>query len=243
MENLAYYRKRAVEALYERLQASPEPSGLDDMVDGLLRLSGGLPGRPAGRAVYLGLFPLPAGMLVSQLQFERMVGNPEVAKVYYPYLNGLLALHGIDNALRVSHFLAQALHESGHLRYMRELWGPTSIQQTYDPPGRKAQMLGNDTPGDGFRYRGGGWLQLTGKHNYREFSLATGIDLLNKPEDITLPFNAIKTACWYWQTRGINRHADKDDTEAVTRAINGGLTNLADRERILVSVRRIMVGA
>lgn len=125
---------------------------------------------------------------------------------------------GIDTPLRQCHWLAQMAHESGGFVYVRELWGPTAAQKRYE--GRLD--LGNTQPGDGMRFRGRGFIQVTGRANYQECSLALFGDerLLFNPE--LLEFDPAASAGWYWQSRRINRFADKDDVLAVSRAINLG---------------------
>jgi putative chitinase len=101
------------------------------------------------------------------------------ADVYLPYLNRYMTRYGIDNRMRVCHFLAQIAHESGELRYTRELAGGTEYE------GRKD--LGNTKPGDGVRYKGRGLIQITGRVNYHEISKSTGIDFEGHPDWLELP--------------------------------------------------------
>lgn len=139
----------------------------------------------------------------------------------------------IDTPLRFAHFLAQLLHETGAFRWNRELWGPTAAQKRYE--GRAD--LGNTDPGDGFRFRGRGYIQLTGRANYRAYSDFLGVDLVAFPDVVaSLPF-AAHVAGWYWNSRRINEYADADDIRRVTRAINGGYNGLADRREWLAKVK------
>lgn len=145
---------------------------------------------------------------------------------------------GINTPLRQAHWLAQIAHESGRFRYVREIWGPTPQQLRYEPPSPLAKQLGNTEPGDGKRFMGRGFIQVTGRANYAAASLAifgTTI-LLTKPE--ALEQNPAVSAGWYWASRSINRHADKDDLMAVTKAINGGTNGLADRAACLAIAKR-----
>ena len=144
---------------------------------------------------------------------------------------------GIDTTLRKSHFLAQVAHESGAGRWLEEIWGPTPAQRRYE--GRKD--LGNTEPGDGRRFAGRGYIQLTGRSNYAEFSR----DLFGDARALTHPHMVAKlpyaawTAGWYWHKRGINALADRDSLELVTRRVNGGLNGLADRARYLHMAKRL----
>ena len=98
--------------------------------------------------------------------------------------------------------------------------------------GRK--NLGNTQEGDGWKYRGAGLIQLTGRSNFEQANKALNFDLVNRPERVAEDnVIAALAACWYWQSRGLNELADKDDLEAITRKINGGLTGLEDRKRRL----------
>ena len=122
-------------------------------------------------------------------------------------------------------FLAQVGHESGSLNYVREIWGPTSAQLRYDTnPG-----LGNTQVGDGFRYRGRGLIQITGRKNYQSCGSALGVDLVSSPELLEQPYYAAHSAAWFWASHGLNEVADTGDFEKTTRIINGGLNGQADR--------------
>lgn len=143
---------------------------------------------------------------------------------------------GIDTPLRLSHFMAQVAHESGGFRYMREIWGPTPVQRGYE--GRKD--LGNTVDGDGYRYRGRGPLQLTGRHNYRRVGEKIGIDLEANPELAELPSIGILIACRYWHDNAINAAADRNDGEKVTRLVNGGLNGFKDRMERLGKYQEVL---
>lgn len=91
--------------------------------------------------------------------------------------------------------------------------------------------LGNTQPGDGWKFRGRGLIQVTGRANYDACSWALyGEDiLLKEPEILAEPDGAVRSACWFWNTRKLNDLADAQDTRAVTRKINGGTNGLEDR--------------
>lgn len=130
----------------------------------------------------------------------------------------------INTTGRQAAFLAQIAVESGELQFVRELWGPTPQQLTYE--GRSD--LGNTELGDGFRYRGRGLIQITGRANYAETSRALLGDeriLLDTPEQLEQPVLACRSAARFWQSRGCNELADNLQFERITRKINGGLTH------------------
>jgi len=147
------------------------------------------------------------------------------ATTFLPYLEAAMAEFDISTRERQAAFLAQIGHESGGLHWLVELWGPTAAQARYE--GRKD--LGNTQPGDGYRYRGRGLIQITGRANYEECGAALGVDLVNEPEKLGEPELASRSAAWFWESRGLNELADAGDFEKVTRRINGGLNGYADR--------------
>lgn len=93
---------------------------------------------------------------------------------------------------------------------------------------------GSEESGDGWRYRGRGLKQLTGKNNYRACGDDIGLDLVLEPELLELPDYAVESACWFWKVNGLNRLADAGDFAAITRRINGALTGLSERRAYLV---------
>jgi putative chitinase len=132
---------------------------------------------------------------------------------------------------RLAQFVPQVMHESGGLKYNKEIWGPTAAQKRYE--GRKD--LGNTQKGDGSKYRGFGLLQVTGRANVTQFynwCKRQGMnppDFIAKPELIaTAPWSAV-SALWYWDMRNLNAIADRGDNENITRKINGGLNGYEDR--------------
>jgi len=138
------------------------------------------------------------------------------------------ALFQINTPLRVSMFLAQLMHESGEMRYVKEL----ASGEAYDT-GNLAKALGNtpEPDGDGQKYKGRGLIQITGKSNYATLSKIFAVDLLANPEMLEFPYYAARSAGWYWNSRKLNDLADKKDLKACTKKINGGFNGLADREK------------
>lgn len=147
------------------------------------------------------------------------------AQEHLPHIIATMAEFGIDTPARQAAFLAQIGHESGGLLFLVEVWGPTPAQRRYE--GR--QDLGNNQTGDGFRYRGRGLIQLTGRDNYRRASAALGVDLLSQPDLLGQSPLADRVAGWFWRSNGCNRFADSGDFEGLTKRINGGLNGYPDR--------------
>lgn len=146
----------------------------------------------------------------------------------------LLSKKGINTPLRLSHFFAQIHHESGGGLYLKEL-GKDSYFSKYE--GR--EDLGNTQKGDGLKYKGRGFIQITGRSNYSELSKFTGIDFVSNPELLEEEANAMISAIWFWNKRGLNALADKDAIRLITRKINGGYNGLSDRISLLAKYKKI----
>lgn len=103
-----------------------------------------------------------------------------------------------------------------------------------------AGRMGNTAPGDGWKYRGRGLIQLTGKTNYRLCGEALGLDLLGRPELLEEPEHACMAAGWFWKSNGLNELADKGDIEGITRRINGGINGMADRKALYERALKVL---
>lgn len=141
--------------------------------------------------------------------------------------------YGVNTDLRKAHFWAQAAHETGGFQWKEELGNAIYFIQ-YD--GR----LGNTRPGDGYKYRGRGIFQLTGKYNYIKMGNALDLDLVNNPDLASEEETAVRIALQYWEDRNINRFADKDDIDGVTKAINGGFNGIASRIKYLKKAKEAL---
>lgn len=145
-------------------------------------------------------------------------------------LGAALARHAGDyqidaNADRLAGFLGETALESGGFTIMREIWGPTDAQKGYE--GRAD--LGNIDPGDGFRYRGRGLIEITGRANYNDAARDLDLDLVEHPELAEQPEGAVLVSLWFWRRRGLNALCDQADWRTLTWRINGGLTAQAKR--------------
>lgn len=131
--------------------------------------------------------------------------------------------YGITSPLQRAHFLAQCAHESGEFKWREEFASGAAYE------GRKD--LGNTQRGDGIRFKGRGFVQITGRANYKQFSKYCGEDLTANPTALATKY-AADTATWFWQTRKLNAYAVDDSLasiKAITRRINGGFNGLQDR--------------
>lgn len=182
-------------------------------------------------------------MPITEQQLLRILPNAgKQAGVFVPALNAAMAKYGIVTRLRIAAFIAQIGHESGQLRYVRELGGDDYLKK-YDT-GKLAERLGNtpEADGDGQKYRGRGLIQITGKFNYNACSEALFGDgrLLNTPELLEHPVYASMSAAWYWQIHGLNGLADREDFLQITKKINGGSNGLADRQALYERALKVL---
>jgi putative chitinase len=155
--------------------------------------------------------------------------GPSGAKLYAPFLQRAMEEFDIDTPARAAAFLAQLAHESGQLRFMEEIWGPTAAQRRYEPQTRLAARLGNCEPGDGKRFKGRGPIQLTGRANYSRYGTALGVDIIAEPERAATKEVGFRVAGLFWKRNGLNQLADAQRFKGITRRINGGFNGLADR--------------
>jgi putative chitinase len=85
--------------------------------------------------------------------------------------------------------------------------------------------------GDGWKYRGRGLKQLTGKDNANRCGKALGVDLVSSPDLLLQPFYAARSAAWFWKENNLSKFADLGDIEGMTKKVNGGLIGIEDRKK------------
>lgn len=170
-------------------------------------------------------------------------------------------LQGIN---RLQYFLAQLGHESNGLTHREEDLNYTASRLTDVWPSRFPTLevakkyernpeklanfvyggrLGNVNPGDGYKFRGRGYIQLTGRDTYRDVGKIAGLDLENEPDLAAKPENAVKIACAYWSWKKLNSSCDVGDFTALTKKINGGTNGLSDRMDWLTKVQNVLKAA
>lgn len=167
-----------------------------------------------------------------------------VAGIFVPALNRAMARWKIDSPVRQAAFLAQVGHESGQLRRLVEnlnysaealvrTWPNRFTAQNAGAYARQPERIANrvyggrmgngqETSGDGWRYRGRGLIQLTGRVNYHAAAQALGLPLLENPELLEQPEHAAQSAAWWWATHGLNELADAGRFSDIGSIINTG---------------------
>lgn len=169
----------------------------------------------------------------------------------------------INTPLRLAHFFAQIEHES-NLKPISENLNYSSLQlatvfKKYFPnptmanfyagkPEKIANRVyanrmgnGNEASGDGYKYRGRGFIQITGKNNYIALSYDTKIDFVNNPDLLLTEANSMLSAIWFWNKNRLNFYADKDDIVSITQKINGGKNGLQKRKDLLKKYKAIFI--
>ena len=176
-------------------------------------------------------------MSITPQQLLQILPNAgPVAGVFVPVLNAAMVHYQIVGTKRVAAFIAQIGHESGQLKYVKEIWGPTAAQAKYE--GRKD--LGNTVSGDGSKYRGRGLIQITGRANYMACGEGLGLDLIKQPELLEKPQHACMSAAWFWATKGLSTLADAGQFDKITQRINGGQNGAADRQALYARALKVL---
>ncbi len=201
-------------------------------------------------------------MRITKQVLTELGVSPANADRHLDRLNESMGQHEIDTPLRISHFLAQVAHESMLLKAVSEnlnysaeallrVFGKYfSTREMASGYARQPERIANrvyanrmgngpESSGDGFRYRGRGLVQLTGKNNYRTFSQWISTDCVADPDRVASAFAAC-SAVFYWDSNGLNALADTDNLKLITRRINGGLNGYDDRRNLLVKAKRAL---
>lgn len=212
--------------------------------------------------------PIPPAefVVITVEQLKEIMSNVTEDNVnkYAPALNDEMVKFEVHTPIRIAHFIAQIAHESGSFRYSAEnlnysdkalmaVFGKyfpdlTIANEYARQPERIANRVyanrmgnGGEASGDGWKFRGRGLIQLTGKENYTNCGKGIGRDLLSNPDQLATDAHAaVAASLWFWNSRGLNAHADNDDVNTVTRRINGGLNGLEDRVSYLSKAKVVL---
>lgn len=190
---------------------------------------------------------------VAGLKLDKLKGH--VPQVVIDSIPEVASKFGINTPLRVAHFLAQCGHESGGFRLTQEnlnysAKGLNGIFRKYFPTeasaatyARNPQKIANkvyggrmgngpESSGEGYKFRGRGYIQLTGKENYTAFGKSIGVDILSNPDSVASTY-ALASAAWFFSKNGLHKIADEGASDIVvtkiTKRVNGGTIGLADR--------------
>jgi putative chitinase len=156
------------------------------------------------------------------LTFQRAAGIPASRAVtLIGHVNAALMEFPIPTLAQQAAWIAQAGTESMGFTRAREIWGPTPTQLRYE--GRRD--LGNTQPGDGKRFLGRGWFQITGRDGYTRASKALGVDLVSHPEMLEDSDLAAVSSAWWWNEHGCGAYADRGDFLGLSIHINGKNAN------------------
>jgi putative chitinase len=168
-------------------------------------------------------------------------------------------MYGLTTKLRIAHFMAQIEHESGLKAVSENLnYSAQGLIQTFSKYfdtnesllyARKPEKIanrvyanrmgnGNEASGEGWKYRGRGFIQITGKINYHQLAIDTDLDCLKNPDLLLEEVNAMISALWFWNLKGLNKLADKDDLKGITKRVNGGYNGLAHRQELLLKYKK-----
>lgn len=195
-------------------------------------------------------------MEITREQLSELLPNNENIDDWVNSLNSILPDYEIDTPLRVAAFIAQCAHESGNFTRLEEnlnyrwqtlrkvfpKYFPTdAIAQEYaSRPDKKeaianrayANRMGNgsEKSGDGYRFRGRGLIQLTGRSNYTAFAESLEIPVEEAAEYLSTFDGAVQSACWFWEKNNLNKCADNRDIVGLTKKINGGTNGLEERK-------------
>lgn len=173
--------------------------------------------------------------MITDYQLKQIVPNSSLTDrlAFMLEFNKLAEKYGIIGNV-IPAFIAQVAHESGNFHYLKEIANGKEYE------GRKD--LGNIKDGDGIKYKGRGYIQITGRYNYEKFMkwLGGAPDVVTNPEMIEHPHLAMLATIWFWTTHGCNKLASMGDFENLTRRINGGLNGYSDRLSIYNRAKKFL---
>ena len=194
---------------------------------------------------------------ITQEQLQQLIPRNKYTSYWLGVINQLFPDYEINTPLRQAAWIAQCAHESAEFTVLQEnlnyrwqslrkvfpKYFPTDelAQQYAGKPNKQeaianrvyANRMGNgdEQSGDGFRYRGRGLIQLTGKDNYTWFAHSIEIKPEEAADYLETFEGAAQSACWFWETNGLNRWADQGDILTLTKRINGGTIGIEDRKK------------
>lgn len=193
--------------------------------------------------------------MITQEQLKQLLPKNPYVSHWHKALEQLFPDYEINTPQRMAAFIAQCAHESGGFMVLTEnlnyrwqslrkifpkYFPDDAIAQDYANRANKQEAIANriyasrmgngpEESGDGYRYRGRGLIQLTGRSNYTWFAASLEITPEEAAEYLTTFEGAAQSACWFWESNKLNQWADKGDILTLTKRINGGTIGLDDR--------------
>jgi putative chitinase len=202
-------------------------------------------------------------MVITNSQLKQILSTNDKTDEWVHICNTFLPRYGINNVNRIASFLAQTGHESldftvlkenlnysmsGLRRTFRKYFPTDALAKEYARQPTKianrvyANRMGNgsEASGDGWKYRGKGLIQLTGKSNHEEFAKSKNMSLDEVIDYLLTKEGAFESACWFWNKRNLNPLADAANTTQITKLINGGHNGLGDRLARFTKAKKIL---
>jgi len=202
-------------------------------------------------------------------QLQLMLPRNKEIESWFPVVSEKFREYEINTANRIAGFMAQTGHESADFTVTEENLnysvsalnrvfpryfgvGKRNAAEYARNPEKLANYvymdefrsargaLGNTRPGDGWKFRGGGIKQLTGRNNYAAFGASIWMTADQAASYVRSRLGSLESACWFWETNKISRFADRDDIVGMSRAINGGNIGLEDRQNRYVRAKNIL---
>jgi putative chitinase len=202
----------------------------------------------------------------NQEKLKKCLPKMKQPEVWYPLMEEIMPQFEITTVSRAAMFMAQCGHESAYFNVLEEnlnysaqglntifpkyfIKAGRDAQEYHRQPSKIANVVyssrmgnGDTASGDGWKYRGRGLIQLTGRSNYTQCSqdLFQDNTLVDTPDLVTEPTYALWSGCWFWHKNNLNDLADAGDIKASTKRINGGFIGLEDRERHYNNIMQIL---
>lgn len=210
--------------------------------------------------------------MITLEQFSAMIAKNKNPGPWYEAAQSLFEKYEINTPNRIAAFMAQCGHESADFTMLEENlnYSEDSLNKVFgryfgegkrnakeyarnpekianyvyqDEFRSKQGAMGNVNPGDGWKFRGRGIKQLTGRNNYTAFGKSVGMSADEAADYVATPKGAFESACWFWATNKLDKFADADDNLGLTKKINGGTIGLEDRNKRYAACKAILGGA
>jgi putative chitinase len=203
-------------------------------------------------------------IVITYAQIKKLFPNAKdpVVNALASSQDMLASKYEINSGLRLAHFLGQCAHESGGFQVTEEnlnysadglakifprYFRDKNTNEYARQPEKIANLVyanrmgnGDTGTGDGYRFRGRGLIQLTGKDNYSAFASNSGITLDEAVAYMSTPPGEVESAAWFWHKNGLNALADKDDVTGVTKRVNGGTIGLDERQHFTQEFKEVL---